>query len=164
MFRLLLFSVLLLPFQLLHYDVLASTKKVDDCMYHLNEKIQEDISLSYPVLKELKEKDSALIYKYDDLIKMKIPIGKEDTHLNSLISLFRGTSIGDRQLLISSVEYSTKWGNAYTGYLFYKEINGTNVLLEIKRREKVWEVVKQHKVRGKYITLEQISKDCVRHD
>jgi hypothetical protein len=37
------------------------------------------------VLKELKAKDSALFYKYNDLIKMRVPIGKEDTHLNSLM-------------------------------------------------------------------------------
>jgi len=156
--------VLILLFQSLNHDVFASSRTFDKCMHLLNNKIQEDIELSYSVLKELKEKDSALIYKYNDLIKMRIPIGKEDTHLNSLIVLFRGTSIGDRQLLIISDKYSPKWGNAFTGYLFYKEIDGTNVLLEIKRGEKVWEVVKQDKVRGKYITLEQIDKDCVRHD
>lgn len=95
---------------------------------------------------------------------MRVPIGKEDTHLNSLIALFKGTSIGDRQLLIISDKYCPKWGNAFTGYFFYKEIDGINVFLEIKRGDKVWEIVKQNKIRGKYITLEQIDNKCVRHD
>lgn len=59
----------------------------------LNNKIEEDIKSSYPLLKDLKEKDNYYSYKYNDLIKMQIPIGKEDTHLNSLITLFRGTSV-----------------------------------------------------------------------
>ncbi|WP_071395115.1 hypothetical protein [Bacillus tuaregi] len=166
MLRLLLafIFVLILLFQSLKPDVLASSQTFDNCMYLLNNKIQQDIESSYPVLKELKEKDSALVYKYNDLIKMRVPIGKEDSHLNSLIALFHGTSIGNRQLLIISDKYSQKWGNAFTGYVFYKEIDGTNVLLKIKRGDKVWEVVKQSRVRGKYITLEKIDKKCVRHD
>jgi hypothetical protein len=128
----------------------------------LNNKIEEDIISSFPLLKDLKEKDNYYSYKYNDLIKMKIPIGKEDTHLNSLIALFRGTSVGERQLLIISDKYSKKWDNAFTGYLFYKETDGTNILVKIKRGTKKWEIEKQSKVRGKYITLEQINKECVK--
>jgi hypothetical protein len=133
-------------------------------MHLLNNKIKKDIESSYPVIKELKEKDSVLVYKYNDLNRMRVPLGKEDSHLNSLIALFHGASIGERQLLIVSEKYSRKWGNAFTGYVFYKEIDGTNVLLKIKRGDKVWEVVKQSKVPGKYITLEKIDQKCVRHD
>jgi hypothetical protein len=166
MLRLLLSFIiaLVLPFQSVKPDVFASSQTFDNCMYLLNNKIQQDIESSYPVLKELKEKDSVLVYKYNDLVKMRVPIGKEDTHLNSLIALFHGISIGERQLLIISDKYSQKWGNAFTGYVFYKEVDGTNVLLKIKRGDKVWEVVKQSKVRGKYITLEKINQKCVRHD
>lgn len=129
-------------------------------MHIINQKIQEDIEFSYPLLKQLKRRDSAYIYTYDDLIKMKVPIGEEDTHLNSLIALFSGASIGERQLLIVSENYSEKWGNAFTGYLFYKQLDGTNVILKMKRGDKVWVVIKQNKLRGKYITLKQIEKDC----
>lgn len=156
--------VLILLFQSLKPDVFASSQTFDNCIYLLNNKIKHDIESSYPLLKELKERDSALVYKYNDLVKMRVPIGKEDTHLNSLIALFHGTSIGERQLLIISEKYSQKWGNAFTGYVFYKELDGTNVLLKIKRGDKVWEVVKQSKVRGKYITLEKVDQKCVRHD
>lgn len=162
MLRFLLSFVLV--FILLKPDVFASSQTIDNCMHLLNNKIQQDIESSYPVIKELKEKDSVLVYKYNDLIRIRVPIGKEDSHLNSLIALFHGTSIGERQLLIISEKYSQKWGNAFTGYVFYKEIDGTNVLLKIKRGDKVWEVVKQSKVPGKYITLEKIDQKCVRHD
>ena len=64
------------------------------------------------------------------------------------MALFRGTSIGERQLLIISDKYSQKWGNAFTGYIFYKEIDGTNVLLKIKEEIKSG-VVERSKVRGK---------------
>ena len=123
MFRLLLsfIFVFTFSFQSLKSDVFASSQTFDNCMYLLNNKIQQDIESSYPVLKELKEKDSALVYKYNDLIKMRVPIGKEDSHLNSLIALFHGTSIGNRQLLIISDKYSQKWGNAFTGYYFIKK-------------------------------------------
>lgn len=124
-----------------------------ECYDLLNKNVQKDIQASYPFLKDLRKKENAWSYDYKDLIKMSLPIGKKDPHLDSLISLFSGTSIGERRLVITSEEYSEKWGNSLTGYIFYKEINGRNVLLKIKRGPEKWEVVEKRKVLGRYITL-----------
>ncbi|MBD1383445.1 hypothetical protein [Metabacillus arenae] len=165
MFRLLVSSILafLLAFHSYNHDVLARSLTIEDCITLLNDKVQQDIISSFPFLKNLKKNDSALTFSYEELIKMRIPLGEEETHLNSLISLFHGTSIGNRHLLIINDKYSEKWQNSFTGYLFYKELNGTNILLTIKRGPQKWEVVKRSKVWGRYITFEHISKDCVRN-
>ncbi|MDQ0857532.1 hypothetical protein [Bacillus sp. V2I10] len=130
--------VLMLSFQLLNYDVFARSQSNDKRMKLLNDKITKDIERSFPSLSNIKSEDNAYIFSYSDLIKMMISIGRNDTHLNSLISLFNGTSIGDSQLLIINDEYSHKWGNLLTGYIFYKETDGTNVLIKIKRGSNKW--------------------------
>lgn len=134
--------------------------KHDDCSNLFNDKVQEDLAASFPLINELKNKDGAWSYNYHDLVEMVIPIGKKDSHLDSLIFLFFGSSIGDRQLIITSVDYSEKWDNSFTGYLFYKEIDGSNVLITIKRGPEKWEVVKKSKVRGKYFTLKDFKGKC----
>lgn len=93
--KFLLFSVfvIILSFHSLNHDVSANSQSFDYCMERLNKVIQKDIESSFPFLKELKEKDYTMSYHYDDLIKMKAPIGKVDTHLNSLISLFMGLQL-----------------------------------------------------------------------
>lgn len=163
MLRILVSSVCVLFLSFHSYNVLANQQTLDKCRELLNNKIQEDITSSFPLIKDLKKKDNTLIFKYNDLIKMVIPIGKEDTHLNSLIKFFHGTSIGERQLLITTDRYNRKSDNNFTGYVYYKELNGTNVLLKLKRGTKRWEVVQKSKIRGKYITLAQINKDCLRN-
>ncbi|MBU8917783.1 hypothetical protein BGM25_17250 [Bacillus sp. FJAT-29953] len=150
------FFVLLLVFQATCFPVTANSA----CYDLLNKKVQEDIQTSYPFLKNLMKKDNAWNYDYEDLIKMGLPIGKKDSHLDSLISLFSGTYIGEKRLIITSGKYSEKWGNSFTGYIFYKEINGLNVLIKIKRGPEKWEVVEKSKVRGRYITLREINKNC----
>ncbi|MCR2822256.1 hypothetical protein [Lederbergia panacisoli] len=155
MLRLLLPSLMLfLSFQ---YGAVAHSSTFENCYKNFNNTIHQDILISFPMLKELAERDDTWNYSYEDLIKMNAILGKEDSHLISLVELFRGTSIGERQLIIVNGKYSPNWGNAFTGYLFYKDVKGVNILLEIKRGKKEWEVVKKRKVQGKYITLE---KNC----
>jgi hypothetical protein len=83
---------------------------------------------------------------------------KRDKDLEFLMALFYGTSIGERELVMMNHHIE----NTSSGYLFYKELNGTNVLLEIKREEESWRIISKRKVRGKYITLEKINKSCVK--
>ena len=78
------------------------------------------------------------------------------------MDILYGTSIGDRQLIIIKNNKNTDIDNASTGYLFYKKLDGTNVLLEIERKEKGWKVIDRQKVQGEYVTLEQVNKECVK--
>lgn len=54
-------------------------------------------------------------------------------------NLFRGASIGARRLFVKTQD------NTITGYLLYKQINGTNVVQKIVREKDVWKVVKTKK-------------------
>ncbi|USK32556.1 hypothetical protein LIT25_18415 [Bacillus sp. F19] len=164
MFRLIAASTffLYLLIQPFYPTVSAHPITNEDCTYRLNTKIQQDVISSFPALDILKDYKNLWRFKHDDLINIRILIGKEDTHLNSLISMFYGTSMGDKELIIINGEYTQKSGDSFTGYLLYKEIDGTNVLAQLKKGSKNWEVVKVEKVKGKYITRAQIDKSCVK--
>lgn len=143
--------------------VLASPMTFEDCMTQLNNEIQKDINKSFPLVEQIEGKNNTWRYTYDDISKMVSKMGKRNSHLESLMAIFYGSSIGDRQLIIIKNNHNKDIDNASSGYLFYKVLNGTNILLELKRGDEKWEVVKKRRVRGKYITLEQINKECVRN-
>ncbi|MCY8235450.1 hypothetical protein [Priestia endophytica] len=138
--------------------VLAAPMTFEDCMTQLNNEIQKDIKKSFPLLEQIEGQNNARRYDYDDISKMILNSRKRNKDLEFLMALFYGTSIGDRELIVmhNNIE------NASSGYLFYKELNGTNVLLKIKREEESWKVINKRKVRGEYITLEKINKECVK--
>ncbi|MCQ6275433.1 hypothetical protein JMM81_10725 [Bacillus sp. V3B] len=136
--------------------VLASPMTFEDCLTQLNNEIQKDIKNSFPLLKQIEKKSNE--YSYDDISEMMLDLRKRNEHLESLMALFYGSSIGDRKLIIIDKNLD----NSSSGYLFYKELDGTNVLLEIKREEKNWKVINKRKAPGKYVTLEQINKECVK--
>jgi len=149
-----LFLLLLITSQ---QTVLAFPMTIEDCMSQLNNDIKKDIMNSFPLLERIEEANDTERYNYEDISKMILNSKKRNLELESLMALFYGISIGNRELILINNEIE----KAGSGYLFYKEPNGTNVLLEIEKEEKIWKIVKTRKVRGKYVTLEQISKDCL---
>ncbi|QIZ08593.1 hypothetical protein HFZ78_19305 [Priestia megaterium] len=153
-----LVSLILLFIITSQQTVLASPITFEDCMTQLNNEIQKDIKKSFPLLEQFEGANNAQSYNYNDISKMILNSGKRNKQIESLMALFYGTSIGDRELIVMNNDIE----KATSGYLFYKELNGTNVLLEIKKEEKSWKVINKRKVQGKYVTLEQINKECVK--
>jgi hypothetical protein len=110
---------------------------------NFKQKVIDDVKASFPKdLEVLKNKDNVAEYTLNDLHKVTLAIGKKDTHLNSLFSLFMGTNYGERRLYIVNGQSPTiKYTNSFIGYLMYKEVDGTNVLKILRRGEQEWEVV-----------------------
>ncbi|MDQ0888760.1 hypothetical protein QFZ81_003848 [Paenibacillus sp. V4I9] len=117
---------------------------------NFKQKVIEDVIASFSKdLAPLVNKHNVAEYTLNDLHKATIAIGKRDTHLESLISLFIGTSYGERRLYIISGQPTTfKYKNSFIGYFLYKEVDGTNVLKIIRRGEKVWEVDEVKKMKA----------------
>jgi hypothetical protein len=141
----------------------SNSLKNDDCSSNLNERILDDLRGSFPELKILQEKqETGKVTKYDyyDFHKAIIIEGRETTHINSLLPLFSGTSIGNRHLFIVSGEevLPPKYDNSFIGYMVYKQTDGTNVMIKLRRSDKAWEVVSKQKLAGRKILP---TKECL---
>ncbi len=139
----------------------AASLTLDDCIALLNEEIQQDLYLSFPDLKVIEEDHHHWHYTYEEIAKKIGKSNKRDRRLESLIQLFHGSSLGNKHLLVLKNNHTHSLADASRGYIYYKEVNGTNVLLEIKRNKKKWKVVKKRIGRGRYITLRDINRECM---
>ncbi len=129
----------------------SSKLELDECWNSLNQRILHDIKASFPELSILdRDKGRVTHYTYDDLYKVIIIEGRETSHLKSLLPLFNGYNQGERRLFIVSGEKAIppKYDNSYVGYLLYKELDGTNVMIKLRRSDTSWDVVNIAKVRG----------------
>lgn len=136
---------------------------IDECSSNFNKRILDDIKGSFPELKILQEKqETGKVTKYDyyDIHKAIIIEGRETTHIRSLLPLFSGTSLGIRHLFIVSGEEALppKYDNSFIGYMVYKQTDGTNVLIKLRRSDKAWEVGSKQKVAGRIILH---NKECL---
>lgn len=130
--------------------------KNDECSSNLNKRVLDDIKESFPELKILQEKqETGKVTKYDyyDFHKAIIIEGRETTHIKSLLPLFSGTSLGNRHLFIVSEGEALppKYDNSFIGYMVYKQTDGTNVMIKLRRSDKAWELVSKQKVAGRKI-------------
>ena len=124
--------------------------KNNDCSSNFNKRILDDIKESFPELKILQEKQEigkVAKYDYNDFHKAIIIEGRETTHIKSLLPLFSGASLGNRHLFIVSGEEALppKYDNSFIGYMVYKQTDGTNVMIKLRRSENAWEVVGKQK-------------------
>jgi hypothetical protein len=118
--------------------------KNDECSRNFNKRILEDMKESFPELKILHNKQE----KGKDIVE-----GRETTHIKSLLPLFTGTSLGNRHLFIISVEEALppKYDNSFVGYMVYKQTDGTNVMIKLRRSDTAWEVISKQKATGRRI-------------
>jgi hypothetical protein len=144
-----------------HY--VAAPMPFDDCIAQLNHEIRDDVYLSFPILKEIEENNERWTFTYKDLSRLISRREKRDRQLESLLTLFRGASMGDKHLIIIKDSKDSTISDSKRGYLYYKELNGTNILLEIKRNKQKWKVVKKRIARGKYITFKDLNGECVKN-
>ncbi|MCQ6276374.1 hypothetical protein JMM81_15775 [Bacillus sp. V3B] len=138
----------------------ASSLEKDECWKNLNQRILHDIKVNFPELSILdQDKGRVTQYTMDDLHKVIIIEGRETSHLKSLLPLFTGSNQGERKLFIVSGEESIppKYDNSFVGYLLYKELDGTNVMIKLRRSDTSWDVVSSRKVNGDRLFL---SKEC----
>ncbi|MEO2075959.1 MAG: hypothetical protein ABGX20_11365 [Bacillus sp. (in: firmicutes)] len=164
--KLLIILTLILMNTFLNFNVTYASDnslKNDECSSNLNKRILDDTQGSFPELKILQEKqETGKVTKYnlDDFHKAIIIEGRESSHIKSLLPLFSGTSLGDRHLFIVSGEEALppKYDNSFIGYLIYKQTDGANVMIKLRRTDKVWEVVSKQKVAGRRILP---TKECL---
>lgn len=114
----------------------------------LTERIIKDIISSFSKDLNFLEQDKYGVSEYFlwDLHKMIIPIGKQDTHLNSLHELFFGDYPSERVLYIVG-----NHNNDVAGFFLYKKPNGINVLKKIRLGDTKWEVVEIKEKQGEVI-------------
>lgn len=153
-------SFFLLYISLGHQTSHAATLTLEKCITLLNKEIHEDLYISFPELKNIQENEGWK-YTYEDIERMVSESKSRDRKLESLIKLYRGTSLGEKHLFILKDQKAKDISEATHGYIYYKELNGTNILLEIKQTKKKWKVVKKQIGRGRYITLRDINKECM---
>lgn len=110
---------------------------------NFKEKVINDVKASFTEeFKSLRDKHNVYEYIREDLAKLRIAIGgKKDSHLESLQSLFIGTTYGERRLYIVREPRTATYDYTFVGYLLYKKPDGTNVLKKIRRGVKEWELV-----------------------
>jgi hypothetical protein len=132
----------------------------EECWNNLNQRILHDIKTDFPVLSIL-DQDASRVTQYtmDDLHKVIIIEGGETSHIKSLLPLFTGSNQGERRLFIISGDKSIppKYDNSFVGYLLYKELDGTNVMINLRRSDTSWDVVNISKASGDKMFL---SKEC----
>ncbi len=112
-----------------------------------NDKIIQEIKEVFSKeLVSLKKNENHYEYSYFDLDKSLIAVGKYDSHLNSLMKLFEGKYQGEKRLFIVGNQPSTKkYDNSYVAFLLYREPDGENVLLKLRKGDKEWEIVDKMK-------------------
>lgn len=132
----------------------------EECGSNFNKRILADIKRSFPELTVLQKNGRVIQYAWEDLHKAHIIEGRETTHLKSLLSLFNGSSLGERHLFIVSGETALppKYDNSFVGYLLYKQIDGANVMIKLRRSASAWDVVSKQTVAGKRILP---TKECL---
>lgn len=139
-------------FVLIFICFLVSTSTMADKneSQQFNERVIKDIKQSFSEeLKPLEDSQNVLEYNYHDLHKAQVAIGEEESHLNSLTSLFVGDYQGEMKLYIIGNQPSEKYGNSYLAYFLYKKTNGNNVLVELRKGKKEWEIVSSKEHKGK---------------
>jgi hypothetical protein len=157
---LLLISVLVIIFGDINITYGSTSLKNDECWCNLNKRILADIKISFPELIVLQNDSKVTHYNHHDLYKTVIIEGRKTKHIESLEPLFIGSSQGDRHLyIVSGQEFlPPKYDNSFVGYMLYKQINGTNVMIKLRRSESAWEVVSKQKVPAKRILP---TKECL---
>ena len=155
---------LLLTFTFVNANITYSSSRneMDECWNNLNQRILHDIKESFPELSILdRDKGRVTQYTMDDLHKVIIIEGRETSHLKSLLPLFTGSNQGERRLFIVSGEKAVppKYENSFVGYLLYKEEDGTNVMVKLRRSDSSWDVVSTRRVSGERMFF---SKECQR--
>jgi hypothetical protein len=139
----------------------SSRIKNDECWSNLNKRILDDIKKSFPELTVLQKNEGRVTqYYWDDLHKTILINGRETTHIKSLLPLFTGSSQGEKQLFIVSGEKALppKYDNSFVGYMLFKQIDGTNVMIKLRRSDTAWDVVGKRKAAGKRILP---TKECL---
>jgi len=151
--RILQVMSLLLIFTLMNTNTTysSSPSEEDNCLNSFRQKILHDIKKDFPELSILdRDKGRVTSYSVDDLHKVIIIEGRETSHLKSLLPLFTGSNQGERKLFIVSGEKAIppKYNNYFVGYLLYKELDGTNVMIKLRKSDTSWDVVNISKVSG----------------
>lgn len=151
--RILQVMSLLLIFTIVNTNMAYSSSRLekDECWNNFYQKILHDIKTSFPELSILdRDKGRVTHYTMDDLHKVIIIEGRETSHLKSLLPLFTGSNQGERRLFIVSggKAIPPKYDNSFVGYLLYKELDGTNVMIKLRRSDTSWDVVNIGKVSG----------------
>ena len=160
--RILQVMSLLLIFTLMNTNTTysSSPSEEDNCLNSFRQKVLHDIKKDFPELSILdRDKGRVTSYSVDDLHKVLIIEGRETPSLKSLFPLFIGSHQGERRLFIVSGDkpLPPKYDNTFVGYLLYKELDGTNVMIKLRRSDTSWDVVNISKVSGDRMFL---SKEC----
>jgi hypothetical protein len=157
---LLLISILMIIFWDINITYGSTSLKNDECWCNLNKRILEDIKRSFPELIVLQNYGKVTKYDYHDLYKAGIIEGRETQHIKSLKPLFAGANQGDRHLYIVSgeKELPPKYNNSFVGYMLYKQIDGKNVMIKLRRSDSAWDVVSKQEVAAKRVLP---TKECL---
>lgn len=141
--------------------IVSTPMPFDECIAQLKREIQYDVYLSFPVLKEI-ESNKKRTFTSKSLCSLISKREKRDRQLESLLSLLEGASMGEKHLVIIKDDTTSTITEATHAYIHYKELNGTNILLELKRKKNKWKIDKKRIARGKYITFKDLNEDCVK--
>lgn len=141
------------------YNTYAFSDMDENRLCNIDQVIVKDITMSYPELIPLLKDDNSLRYSIDDLQKALVIVGTETSHLKSLLPLFSGASQGVKMLLIvgGKEPLPPKYDNSFVGYFIYKEIDGSNVKITLRRGTTSWDIVSKDKERSNTVSL---SKKC----
>lgn len=156
-------SALTIPFLFISlitsYNTYAYSDSYESRSCNINQLVVKDITGSYPELIPFLKDDNSLRYSIDDLQKALIIEGTESSHLKSLFPLFSGASQGEKMLLIvgGMEPLPPKYDNSFVGYFIYKEIDGSNVKVTLRRGTASWDIVSKDIERSKPVYL---SKKC----
>lgn len=139
---------LFISFLLVSSLVFASTDSAkEDCFrkveLHMSEfqhEVMEDVFASYNEPYELNDRLEGVSFHY--LSKFKRLHVEKEADIESLTSIFTGASIGEKKLYMKDVDRAT---------LFFKDIDGNNHRLTLKRGNNGWEQLNEEVKKGKKI-------------
>ncbi|KAA0548720.1 hypothetical protein FZW96_06550 [Bacillus sp. BGMRC 2118] len=121
---------------LIHTSVLANTntstldctRKVELKMNEFQLQVMEDVFASYNKTYDLSHRLEAI--SFHDLAKFKQLHSENEQDIESLTPYFTGTSIGEKSLIVEKENQAT---------LFYKDLDGHNHRLTLKKGANGWE-------------------------
>ncbi|MFX3624490.1 MAG: hypothetical protein ACE3JP_10695 [Ectobacillus sp.] len=109
------------------------------------QKVLKDVLHSFDMQVKLDEPDTVLIGA-EDFKKALFLFGKSNPLYESLNEMFHtGTAYRGMKVLLFAD------GNPAQAYLLYKEQDGTNVMVILKRTEKKWKAIEKRTQKGKHI-------------
>ncbi|WP_174733382.1 hypothetical protein [Mesobacillus harenae] len=147
-----LFSLIILLFTGTSGHVMAAQPKLSqDCLEKMaqaskafSEKVFLDVTKSYPEIND--ENAEHVFFTARNLWDIRLLVGKEDTHIDSLEVYLSGESQGGRRIYFN--------GNPNLAYVLYKEIESDqNVMIILERKKEKWEEQDRQVKKGKHIAF-----------